>query len=556
MDNINLYKNNMESLIGKTDYYRSRKEDWSEDRKFISVDSYVVNQVDLYWPLIGEGIRPRIISRDASLCLIKRIIDERRIFDAYFNTINSTSLSLARIVYRIMNDSVKNSIPVDAISHRISRFKRGKKTNQTYIDLDNLIREYRAILRKNNIYDMPMIREKYWDLVEINSYPNSLKEIAYRVKNMYLMEFNVLHRSDRLDRRNKKILPIAFDEDYNSYNDMKNGLENLIYRMCLEDKISPSEILILIPSLNEDIKNLIEKINSRNELKILVGSITENINFISQSQAEVCLGALAIYKDCEYLLSDEEKVELLSAVYRDNNYIKIKKNMESILRKFRENIRKNMTPIIDLDSIDDGDNASEIDISKIEDSISDMDFIYKPSMSEAEFIKKFYKENLVHDDESITIISKMANLIDELGDLMDIETKLSYIRSAISYNSPSKIRLENMELNSIIFLEKEDLKTIKTNRKHLIIFDIHSKKYDPVIEDQLSTSIAYMKDSVLQNLDKENIGRFYKDLVDLEIEEDLVDILDDFEHIYLMGSDLGINGYEQENRFGVKVRCL
>src|SRR3712207_6543484 len=202
-----------------------------------------------------------------------------------------------------------------------------------------------------------------------------------------------------------------------------------------------------------------------------------------------------------------------------------------------------MTPIIDLDSIDDGDNASEIDISKIEDSISDMDFIYKPSMSEAEFIKKFYKENLVHDDESITIISKMANLIDELGDLMDIETKLSYIRSAISYNSPSKIRLENMELNSIIFLEKEDLKTIKTNRKHLIIFDIHSKKYDPVIEDQLSTSIAYMKDSVLQNLDKENIGRFYKDLVDLEIEEDLVDILDDFEHIYLMGSDLGINGY-------------
>src|SRR3712207_9526843 len=87
------------------------------------------------------------------------------------------------------------------------------------------------------------------------------------------MEFNVLHRSDRLDRRNKKILPIAFDEDYNSYNDMKNGLENLIYRMCLEDKISPSEILILIPSLNEDIKNLIEKINSRNELKILVGSI-------------------------------------------------------------------------------------------------------------------------------------------------------------------------------------------------------------------------------------------------------------------------------------------
>src|SRR3712207_3539321 len=110
MDNINLYKNNMEALIGKTDYYRSRNEEWSEDRKFISVDSYVVNQVDLYWPLIGEGIRPRIISRDASLCLIKRIIDERRVFDAYFNTINSTSLSLARIVYRIMNDSVKNSI--------------------------------------------------------------------------------------------------------------------------------------------------------------------------------------------------------------------------------------------------------------------------------------------------------------------------------------------------------------------------------------------------------------------------------------------------------------
>src|SRR3712207_9337863 len=110
MGNINLYESNIETLVKKREYYKSREKEWSDDEKFMSVDSYIVNQVDLYWPLIGEGIRPRIISRDASLCLIKRIIDERRIFDAYFNTINSTSLSLARIVYRIMNDSVKNSI--------------------------------------------------------------------------------------------------------------------------------------------------------------------------------------------------------------------------------------------------------------------------------------------------------------------------------------------------------------------------------------------------------------------------------------------------------------
>jgi len=556
MGNINLYESNIETLVKKREYYKSREKEWSDDEKFMSVDSYIVNQVDLYWPLIGEGIRPKIISRDASLCLIKKIIDERRVFDAYFNTINSTGLSLARIVYKIMNDSIKNSIPVDAISQRISRFKRGKKTNQTYIDLDNLIREYRAILRKNNIYDMPMIRKKYWDLAEVNSYPNNLKEIARRVKNMYFTEFNILHKSDKLDIRNEKVPPIVFDEDYSSYCDMKNGLENLIYKMCVEDKINPSDILILVPRLDEDIKNLIEKINSHDKAKNLVGAITKNINFISQSQAEVCLSALAIYKDCEYLLSDEEKVELLSAAYRDNNYIKIKTNMESILRSFRENIRNNTTPIIDLNSIDDGDNASEIDISKIEDSISDMNFIYKPSMSEAEFIKKFYKENLVHDDESIAIISKMANLIDELGDLVDIETKLSYIRSAISYNSSSKIKLENMALNSVLVLEKEDLKSIKTNRNRLIIFDIHSKKYDPVIEDQLSTKIAYMEDSVLQNLDKENIGMFYRDLVDLEIDKYLLGIFDGFEYIYLMGSDLGINGYEQENRFGVKVRCL
>ena len=39
-----------------------------------SVQAYIVNQVNLFWPLIGEGVKPNTLSRLASIFLLNKII--------------------------------------------------------------------------------------------------------------------------------------------------------------------------------------------------------------------------------------------------------------------------------------------------------------------------------------------------------------------------------------------------------------------------------------------------------------------------------------------------
>ena len=43
-----------------------------------SIQSYIVDQVNLYWPLIGEGVKPNTLSRLASIFLLNKIIGDRR----------------------------------------------------------------------------------------------------------------------------------------------------------------------------------------------------------------------------------------------------------------------------------------------------------------------------------------------------------------------------------------------------------------------------------------------------------------------------------------------
>ena len=74
MENINLYKKNIESLIEKEKYYSQRSCDWSMSVVFSSYDSYIIDQVDIYWPLVGDGIRPKVISIVLSLLLVLLIL--------------------------------------------------------------------------------------------------------------------------------------------------------------------------------------------------------------------------------------------------------------------------------------------------------------------------------------------------------------------------------------------------------------------------------------------------------------------------------------------------
>ena len=128
--------------------------------------------------------------------------------------------------------SVQNQIPVDAISKRIARFKRGKKTDQTYNDLNNLIIEYRSILNKNNIYDRPMIYEKFCGLLDSEDYPDNLKSIGKNIvrENSISEKFrsNKINKDDRVEGDTRNIIQ---NHDYSSYQDMKNGLINLIYSL-------------------------------------------------------------------------------------------------------------------------------------------------------------------------------------------------------------------------------------------------------------------------------------------------------------------------------------
>ncbi len=550
MENINLYKKNIESLIEKEKYYSQRSSDWSMSVIFSSYASYISDQVDFYWSLVGDGIRPKVISLDGSLCLLKKIIDDRRVFDAYFNTINSTSISIARTAYKIMEMSVQNQIPVDAISKRIARFKRGKKTDQTYNDLNNLIIEYRSILNKNNIYDRPMIYEKFCGLLESEDYPDNLKSIGKNIvrDNSISEKFrsNKINKDDRIEGKTRNIIQ---NHDYSSYQDMKNGLINLIYSLKNDKDISQDDVTIVVPSLNEDILSMI----GHTHIDIDIRPIAVSKNFGSNLEAEVCLAALAIYKDCEYILSDEEKIELLTVVYKDKNYIDLRKNMEKYLKELRNNIRNNMSPVLDLDSIDDGDDPSLISIDRIEESIADAEFSYEYRMSDSEFVKNFYKKYANQTPESISMVAKMTDLIDELGDLVDDESKYNYMRQAISYYSSSKVKLENMAMPSILLMTKEDLKSLDTKRNHLIVFDASSKRYDPVLEDSIYSQIGFFDDSILSNITKDNLSLFYKDLMEYSIELEIDGVLSKYKNVYIMTSDTAINGYEQENMFYKKL---
>ena len=227
--------------------------------------------------------------------------------------------------------------------------------------------------------------------------------------------------------------------------------------------------------------------------------------------------------------------------------------MEKYLKEVRNNIRNNMSPVLDLDSIDDGDDPSLISIDRIEESIAEAEFSYEYRMSDSEFVKNFYKKYVNQTPESISMVAKMTDLIEELGDFVDDESKYNYMRQAISYYSSSKVKLENMAMPSILLMTKEDLKSLDTKRNHLIVFDASSKRYDPVLEDSIYSQIGFFDDSILSNITKDNLSLFYKDLMEYSIDLEIDGVLSKYKNVYIMTSDTAINGYEQENMFYKKL---
>lgn len=108
-----------------------------------------------------------------------------------------------------------------------------------------------------------------------------------------------------------------------------------------------------------------------------------------------------------------------------------------------------------------------------------------------------------------------------------------------------------------------------------MVFDASSKSYTRKVENNLNTDLAYMDDSLLMNIDEDNIAQVYKEL-EIDKNRDYMDNLwsmmdflrdnkidenyhgleeyekggksnpQDVLNIYLLHSDLAINGYDQD----------
>lgn len=188
--NFNLDNNAIVFFENSTDINRIKKYirekstiEFTEGVKFRTVDSFIRDEVELFWPMLGNGVFPKIISKNVSMCILYKIIGDRRMFDDYFSGINSADIYIAQNIYSIMNQAARYGIPAVEIAPIIERFKRGIIKKNTYRDLENTIREYRSILNLFGATDNSMIIEKYTELLQNDEYGKSISNKRFYIGN-------------------------------------------------------------------------------------------------------------------------------------------------------------------------------------------------------------------------------------------------------------------------------------------------------------------------------------------------------------------------------------
>lgn len=492
-----------------------------------SIQAYIVDQVNLYWPLIGEGVKPNTLSRLASIFLLNKIIDDRRYFDGYFQGLNSNNINIANQVYGAMIEASMKSIPHDAIAHRISRFKMSKSNSHIFDDMKNVIVEYRSIMDRLGLYDLPSLIERYYkDLVENPSY----KPLIDKRDFVYLED---LFGADQKDLDFGKNMVKINDLHYDSYYDMYLGLINTLEDLINQDKVSPDRIAIIVPN-----KRLIP-VDEADRIGQILG---HGLNYMSESETitrtrtgNLVFSALAIHRDLEFILSQEDKLELLRVFNKDKTYIYLARNIEKLMVDIRMNLSL--------------DKYGQI--------------------PDQEFVKKFFKDQLIEagvDDHDMVLVSGFCDHLKDLNTLIEAcdkvdfisisdEARLGFLKEYSSIFPGNMTKMELASRDNILVMTLDEYKFLANDRDYLLVFDADSKAYIRRVESNLDTDLAYMEDSLLTNIDDTNLDQIYRDLEVDKNKTYMKDLwstreflgegsLEDL-NIYLLHSDLAINGYDQ-----------
>lgn len=492
-----------------------------------SIQAYIVDQVNLYWPLIGEGVKPNTLSRLASIFLLNKIIDDRRYFDGYFQGLNSNNINIANQVYGAMIEASMKSIPHDAIAHRISRFKMSKSNSHIFDDMKNVIVEYRSIMDRLGLYDLPSLIERYYkDLVENPSY----KPLIDKRDFVYLED---LFGADQKDLDFGKNMVKINDLHYDSYYDMYLGLINTLEDLINQDKVSPDRIAIIVPN-----KRLIP-VDEADRIGQILG---HGLNYMSESETitrtrtgNLVFSALAIHRDLEFILSQEDKLELLRVFNKDKTYIYLARNIEKLMVDIRMNLSL--------------DKYGQI--------------------PDQEFVKKFFKDQLIEagvDDHDMVLVSGFCDHLKDLNTLIEVcdkvdfisisdEARLGFLKEYSSIFPGNMTKMELASRDNILVMTLDEYKFLANDRDYLLVFDADSKAYIRRVESNLDTDLAYMEDSLLTNIDDTNLDQIYRDLEVDKNKTYMKDLwstreflgegsLEDL-NIYLLHSDLVINGYDQ-----------
>ncbi|WAW14336.1 hypothetical protein [Peptostreptococcus equinus] len=606
-----IYENNIQAFVENNKFVNSI-ESFASNVRHISYENYIKEQVDLYRPLLDIDVESYFISRQSSIFILYKIVSERRLFDGFFKNINAKNINLATNIYSIMIKSAKSNIPVEAIAYRIYRFKKGKKIKSIYDDLKNVIIEYRSIMHKYKLYDQPMLIEVFNNkLIKERIFNNNIKKnrnilITDNVFKEFLPEYKNKIFTDIRD--NKEILKNKFSllsisniiqEESDTYFSMLINLEEILKNLIYEKNVNLERICILSPKNNSISQSKIK--NIEDTLKIKIGSVKESKKLYRDSTISVLMSVLFLYEDIEFMLNIDEKVQLLSVIYKNKNRAELRVNIEMYMRQVREdfknhdiiqalkirynissmdkneliqyNIKNNFNEFFDdlgienslLDSLDFEDqynpnesNNNDIYLKQIDDGKLTLGNDESNIHRNVELIKEFYREFLDIDNEHTKMVDDLCKLIKEINILsadcnMNInpEDKYSFIKYFINTYSANKIKKETFDLGKILFLNIDDYINYKIDRDVLILFDASSNSFDLRIENELDSDMAYFKDEILSNINEENFVQYYKDLLNEKNNSNIYSIFSgkNIEYLFILSSDLGINGYDQDNSF-------
>lgn len=509
---------------------------------------YIVNQLTLYWPLVADGIKPKILPKLASIFLLNKIIVDRRYFDGYFQGLNSNSINIAIHIYEAMVDASMNRIPFDAIAHRIGRFKMSVSNKHIFDDMKNIIVEYRSIMDRLGIYDLSSLVDKYYtDLLSNDTY-----RIFTKDKNFIDLE-DILAGSQKNRHRSNKLRKKIEEIHYDSYYDMYIGLINTLENIINEEKIATDRIAVIVANnryisdldLDQISEKLCHRIRRVSKSKLVTSTYIGNILF----------SALAIYHDLEYILDDEDKIELVRFFNPDKNYISIRNKLEDLMSDIRRSLSK--------------DTFGQI--------------------PDQELVKILFKRHFLKgrvDSEDMILVSsfcddiKAINILKEVCDRVDFisisdEARLTFLKNYSSIFTGNMTKMEEATRKDILLMSLDEYRSLGLNRDYILVFDASSKSYTRKVENNLNTDLAYMDDSLLMNIDEDNIAQIYKEL-EIDKNRDYMDNLwsmmdflrdnkidenyhgleeyekggksnpQDVLNIYLLHSDLAINGYDQD----------